>query len=124
MSGWTGPKIFETGTLGDLGNESTFDGFTGDAVYVGHLEDVIVTMKGSTDLDATGAMTLQYSQDGTNWAATPASSACTYAAPSKSFQPTGRVKYIRGLVSACALGGFALRYAGWNTNQRETRFAS
>jgi hypothetical protein len=121
---WTGPKIFETGTLGDLGNESTFDGFTGDAVYVGHLENLLVTMRGSADLDATGAMTLQYSQDGTNWAATPASSACTYASPNASFEPTGRVKYIRGLVSACALGGFALRYAGWNNHQREARFGS
>lgn len=122
MSGWTGPKILETGTLGDLGNEATFDGLTGDAVYIGHLDEVIITMLGSDDLDNTGAMALQYSQDGTNWAATPASSACTYASPNASFQPTGRVKYIRGLASAVALGGFALRYAGWNSNQREPRF--
>jgi hypothetical protein len=120
----TNGKIFETGTLGDLGNVATYDGLTGSAVDISHLESVLVTVKGSADLDATADMSLEYSQDGTNWCATESSTNYTDSAPSGSFTPTGRIRYIRGKASAVALGGFALRYAGWNLDQREARFGS
>lgn len=103
---------FQYVSLGDIGMDGTFEDFTGDTVEVSHLSDLVVTMKGTGTLDASAAMTLQYSQDGTRFAATPASSACTYAAPNASFQPTGRVRFIRGLCSACATGSFALRASG------------
>lgn len=114
-------RILETGTLGTIGMSGTFEDFTGDAYDLSHLDDVVITLKGTADLDATAAMTLQYSQDATNWAATPASSACTYAAPSKSFVPTGRVKFVRGYVSACTTGSFTINYSGWRRYNMEVR---
>lgn len=117
-------KIFVSGTLGDPGMAGTFEDFTGDAVNIAHLDDVVVTMKGGATADATAAMTLQYSQDGVRWAATPASSACTYAAPSASFAPTGRVKLVRALVSAMDTDAFAVRYSGRVNDQLQTRFGT
>lgn len=115
---------FRSGSLGDVGMSGTFEDFTGDATYIGDLNDVVITMKGTADLDATAAMTLEYSQDGTRWASTPASSACTYAAPSASFVPTGRVQFVRALVSACAVGSFACRYTGRQTDQLYPKFGT
>lgn len=115
---------FESGTLGDIGMSGTFEDFTGTEVEVSHLNDLVVTMKATADADSTAAMTMQYSQDGTRWAATPASSACTYAAPNASFVPTGRVKFIRGLVSAMTTGSFALRFTGRRTDLLYPRFGT
>jgi hypothetical protein len=117
-------SLFRSGSLGDVGMSGTFEDFTGDAVDVSDLNDVVVTMKGTDDVDNTAAMTLQYSQDGTRWAATPASSACTYGAPSASFVLTGRVKQIRALVSAMTTGSFAVRFTGRQTDQLYPRFGT
>jgi hypothetical protein len=121
-------KNFQTGTLDPVGMDGTFEDFTGAATYIGHLEDVSITLKLNTaaQADTTAAVTLQYSQDGSNWAATPASSACTYAAPSKTFVPTGRVNYVRLLCSAMADTDALCEaaYAGWNSSNRPVRSAT
>lgn len=100
------------GTLGDL---STV--VSGSAVDVSDLEDVVITVKGTETLDGTAAMTIEISQDGTRWSATPTSSAFSFASPSGSYALTGRVQFVRATVSAIAAGTFAVRYAGRSTDQ-------
>jgi hypothetical protein len=96
------------GTVGDLdAAEST------DAVCVSHLADVNVTVKASADIHGSAAMTVEISQDGTRWAATPTSSAFDGTTTTSGvYALTGRVNFIRATASACAAGSFAIRYSG------------
>lgn len=107
-----------SGTLGDLATV-----VAGSAVDVSHLEDVVVTVLGS-GLDGTAAMSIEYSQDGVRWAATPTSSAFTYAAPSGCYALTGCVRLIRANVSAISSGTFYVRYAGRSTDDLPARFGT
>jgi hypothetical protein len=95
------------GTLGDLVTSAK----TGTAKYVGNLKDLTVTVTGDT-VDASGAMTIEVSQDGTQWSPTSTSSAFTYAAPTGIYTLTGPVAYIRAKATALSSGTWRCRFAG------------
>jgi hypothetical protein len=110
---------------GSLGSVTSATSSTG--VYVGHLNDCVVTLNydyTGTFVDTNSSATIEISQDGTRWSATSASSACTYAAPSKSFALTGRCQFARVTATVCANGTFSGHFSGRQTDQLPARFGT
>ena len=110
---------------GSLGTVTSATSSTG--VYVGHLSDCVVTLNYDyvgTFVDVSAAATIEISQDGTRWSATSASSACTYAAPSKSFSLTGRCQFARVTATVCANGTFSGHFSGRQADQLPARFGT
>jgi hypothetical protein len=110
---------------GSLGSVTSATSSTG--VYVGHLNDCVVTLNydyTGTFVDTNSAATIEISQDGTRWSATSASSACTYAAPSKSFALTGRCQFARVTATHCDYGTFSGHFSGRQTDQLPARFGT
>ena len=103
------------GTLGDVVSAAS-----GTMYYVGHLTDCVITLVYSsvgTFVDTNAAAKIETSQDGVRWAPTVATSACTYAAPAKSYALTGNVKFVRVTATQCDYGTFSGRFAGRQADQ-------